>query len=165
MRHVIIQRGDEITEDSFAFIRDVEAASMPKAMRIFSSLRSISDITLMYECWPENIVLGRGIDWYRVVVETDRYFELASTASLPSRNVNSSRREMHAFLEEYVLIPSAKSGKNILASAKEDTSYKSLRRLIASGELELLEDSRRVADTVSSGKLVFHRVIMKPNIK
>ena len=152
--------GYNITEETIAFIRDIENQAYPEEMKVMQDAEDIEDLSYIYEYFESEITIARNKDWYIVYGEDEDSVEILDIASLPTRDREASRTEMHDYIVG-VINRKAKNGNiPVTLNAKEDTSYRMIQRMVNNGEYEIVEDIVNSWETNDS--IIMHRLELIP---
>lgn len=163
LRLLVEEKGKKITKETIAFIKFVEDQAYPDEMKLMQEDKTIKDIADTYDVGVSQITIARNKDWYIIYAENDDYIEICDIASLPNRDVDASRQEIHDYIVGVLNVKAHNSHKSVILCAKEDTSYKMIQRMVRNGEYEIIEDISTTWDSTSAIKM--HDLVLKPKIK
>ena len=160
MRRFIEESGFDITEETIEFIRNIENQAYPEEMKVMQDAEDIEDLSDIYGYYQSEITIVRNRDWYIIYGEDDDSVEILDIASLPTRDREASRREMHNYLIGVINKKAIADNKPVTLNAKEDTSYRMIQRMVANGEYEIVEDTVNSWETDDS--IVMHNLVLTP---
>ena len=164
MRKLIEETGSNITTKTLEYIKMVEDKAYPEEMKMMQEAEEVGDLSEIYDISIPRTTIARNLDWYIIYEETRDYFEIVDLASLPTRDKAASSKEIHDYLVNVINKKAEKSGKQVVISAREDTSYKTIQRMVKNGEYEILEDEEEMWDDDSDIKM--HNLVLRPiNVK
>ena len=163
MERVLIEEtGIKITGETIRFIRNIERLAYPEEMQEMQEDEDIYDIADTYDTPVARITIARNKDWYIIYGEDDEHFELIDIASSPTRDKEASRKEIHDYLVDVINKKAYESGKSVILSAKENTSYKMIQKMARNHEYEIIEDIMDTWDYDSA--IIMHNLVLKPII-
>ena len=160
MRKLIEESGFDITEETIEFIRNIENQAYPEEMKVMQDAEDIEDLSDIYGYFESEITIARNRDWYIVYGEDEDSVEILDIASLPTRDREASRREMHNYLVGVINRKAKDGNKPVILNAKEDTSYKMIQRMVNNGEYEIIEDTVNSWETDDS--IIMHNLVLNP---
>ena len=156
LRLLVEEKGRKITKETIAFIKSVEDQAYPDEMKLMQEDKTIKDIADTYDVDVSQITIARNKDWYIIYAENDDCIEICDIASLPSRDVDASRQEIHDYIVGVLNVKAHNSHKSVILCAKEDTSYKMI-------QYEVIKDISTTWDSTSAIKM--HDLVLEPKIK
>jgi len=160
MRKLIEESGSGITAETIEFIKYVEDQAYPEEMKLMQEDEDVEDILDTFDISLQGTTIARNLDWYIIFEEKRDYIEIVDLASLPTRDREASQREIHDYITKRINELAEKHGKYIVTSAREDTSYKMIQRMVSNGEYEIVEDEVEMWDDDSDIKM--HNLVLKP---
>lgn len=163
MRRLIEEAGIDITEETIEFIKNIENQAYPEEMKIMQDAEDIEDLADIYEYSESEITIARNRDWYIIYGEDEESVEIVDIASLPNRDRESSRREIHNYLTQVINRKAKDGNKPVTLNAREDTSYRMIQRMVNSGEYEIIEDTVNSWETDDS--IIMHNLVLTPIIE
>ncbi|MBR4262720.1 MAG: hypothetical protein IKQ35_05090 [Bacilli bacterium] len=159
-RRIIEETGFFISRDTVRFIRTIEGQAYPEEMQLMQESETVGDLSYTYGYGILQLTVVRGEDWYIIYGENRKHIELSDIASSPDRDVKTSRREMHDYLTGVMNVKAHAKKKPIILSAKEDTSYKMIQRMVRDKEYEIIDD---IAGTWDYGSaIIMHDLVLRP---
>ena len=159
-RKIIEENAHNISKETISFIRYVENQAYPEEMKMMQEDEDVEDISETYDVPIQQMIVVRGMDWYIIYSENHRYIEIVDIASLPTRDKDKSRREIHDYLIGVINKKAHDSNKAVILSAKEDTSYKMIQRMVRNHEYEIITD---IADTWDyDSAIIMHDLVLNP---
>lgn len=162
-RKLIVETGFNITDETLDFIKQVEKKAYPKEMILMNEVDSVIDLAETYETYPSSITIARNIDWYIIFDDNKANIEIIDIASLPNRDKEKSRTEIHDYIVNVINKKANEDKKPVLISAKEDTSYKMIQRMVNNHEYEVITDISDTWDIESA--ITMHDLVLKPIIQ
>lgn len=163
IRRLIEESGLDITDETIEFIKNIENQAYPEEMKVMQDAEDIEDLSDIYGYFESEITIARNRDWYIVYGEDEDSVEILDIASLPTRDREASRREMHNYLVGVINRKAKNGNKPVTLNAKEDTSYRMIQRMVNNGEYEIVEDTVNSWETDDS--IVMHNLVLTPIIK
>ena len=160
MRRLIEESGFDITEETIEFIRNIENQAYPEEMKVMQDAEDIEELSDIYGYYQSEITIVRNRDWYIIYGEDDDSVEILDIASLPTRDREASRREMHNYLIGVINKKAMADNKPVTLNAKEDTSYRMIQRMVANGEYEIIEDTPNTWEDDDS--IMMHNLVLRP---
>lgn len=160
MRRLIEEAAYDISDDTLEFVRSVENQSYPEKMKMMQDIEDIEELEDIYNYYLSEITIVRNNDWYIIYGEDDDSVEILDIASLPTRDRNASRQEMHNYITRVINQKAHNGNKPVTLNAKEDTSYRMIQRMVANGEYEILEDTPNAWETDES--IQMHNLVLRP---
>lgn len=164
-KKVVIEIGNQsfgITQESVDFIKMVELEAFPKEMITLQWCQNPAQLAYANRSNEKDLICGRGEDWYCLLSQSNETIWICDIASLPTRNVLESRKEIAEFIDKYVINLAANLNRHVLIEAREDTSYKMILRIVNQGKLKILTD-REFFWTGNNIKM--HFMELKPTVK
>ena len=159
-RELIEEMGSHITYETIEFVKQIENEAYPESMRILQEARGIMDYPEIFSYFVSQITIARNVDWYIIYAENNEHIDIIDLASLPTRDIDASRKEIHDYIVNVINERALEGNKPIIASAKEDTSYKMFQRMIKNGEFELDSDIKK--NWEYDDNITMHDIILKP---
>lgn len=159
-RELIEEVGQEISKETIRFIKSIERLAYPEEMQLMQEDENVYDISDTYDTPVSRITIARNKDWYIIYGEDYKHIELIDVASSPSRDKEKSRKEIHDYLVNVINKKAYDSGKSVILSAKEDTSYKMIQRMVNNHEYEIIEDIMDTWDYDSA--IIMHNLVLRP---
>lgn len=160
IRRLIEESGLDITGETVEFIKNIENQAYPEEMKVMQDAEDIEDLSDIYGYFESEITIARNRDWYIVYGEDEDSVEILDIASLPTRDREASRREMHNYLVGVINRKAKNGNKPVTLNAKEDTSYRMIQRMVNNGEYEIVEDTVNTWETDDS--IIMHNLVLTP---
>lgn len=162
MRRLIEESGENISEDTLSFIKNVENEAFPNEMKLMQNINSIEELENIYDYYLSELTITRNNDWYIIYGEDEDSVEIVDIASLSTRDSRASQ-EMHNYITSVINQKAHNGNKPVTLDAKEDTSYRMIQRMVNNGEYEILEDTTNTWE--DNDEIVMHSLILKPIIE
>ena len=159
-RKLIEEHGYDVSEDTLDFIKCVEDKAYPEEMKLMQGAEDMGDIAYIYGAYVRQITIARNKDWYIIYCEKDGNIEISDVASLPTRDVEASRREIHDYIVGVINAKAKQRNIPVILCAKEDTSYKMILRMVRNNEFEIIRDIIDTWDYDSAIRM--HDLILRP---
>ncbi len=163
LRRLIEETGYDISEDTLEFVRNVENQAYPETMKMLQDIETVEELEDAYNYYLSELTIARNKDWYIIYGEDEDSVEIVDIASLPDRDREASRKEMHNYLVGVINRKAKNGNKPVTLNAKEDTSYRMIQRMVANGEYEIVEDTPNTWEDDDSIKM--HNLVLRPVIK
>lgn len=163
IRRLIEESGLDITKATIEFIKNIENQAYPEEMKIMQNAEDIHDLSEIYGYFESEITIARNRDWYIVYGEDEDSVEILDIASLPTRDREASRREMHNYFVGVINRKAKNGNKHVTLNAKEDTSYRMIQRMVNNGEYEIVKDTVNTWETDDS--IIMHNLVLTPIIE
>lgn len=163
VRRLIEESSDSISASTLEFIKAVENEAYPEEMKMMQDVEDIEELEDIYNYYLSEITIARNNDWYIIYGEDEDSVEILDIASLPTRDRNASRQEMHNYIIRVINQKAHNGNKPVTLNAKEDTSYRMIQRMVANGEYEILEDIPNAWETDES--IQMHNLVLRPIIQ
>lgn len=160
MRRLIEESAYDISDYTLEFVKSVENQAYPEEMKMMQDMDEIDDLVDIYGYFPSEITIARNNDWYIIYGEDEDSVEILDIASLPNRDRNASRQEMHNYITRVINQKAHNGNKPVTLNAKEDTSYRMIQRMVDNGEYEILEDTPNTWETDES--IQMHNLVLRP---
>lgn len=160
IRRLIEESGYDISETTLEFIKNVENQAYPEAMKMMQDVEDIEELEDLYNYYLFELTVARNNDWYIIYGEDEDSIEIVDIASLPNRDRDASRQEIHNYLTRVINQKAHVAGKQITLNAKEDTSYRMIQRMVNNGEYEILEDETNTWE--NNDEIVMHNLVLRP---
>ena len=132
-------------------------------MKILQDIETVEELEDAYNYYLSELTIARNKDWYIIYGEDEDSVEIVDIASLPDRDREASRKEMHNYLVGVINRKAKNGNKPVTLNAKEDTSYRMIQRMVANGEYEIVEDTPNTWEDDDSIKM--HNLVLRPVIK
>lgn len=159
MRRLIEEGGYNISQETLDFVINVENEAYPEEMKLMQDICSIEELEETYGYYVEELTIARNNDWYIIYGEDEDGIEIVDIASLPTRD-RVSTQEIHNYITRVINTKAHSQNKPVKLSAKEDTSYRMIQRMVRNGEYEIIEDN---PDTwVNNDEIIMHDLILRP---
>lgn len=160
VRRLIEETGYDISEETLEFVKSVENQAYPEEMKVMQDVDDAEELEDIYNYYLSELTIVRNKDWYIIYGEDEDSVEIVDIASLPNRDREASRREMHNYIVGVINRKALNGKKPVTLNAKEDTSYRMIQRMIANGEYEIIEDTPNTWE--DDGSILMHNLILKP---
>lgn len=162
MRRLIEETGYNITQETLDFVIDVENQAYPEEMKLMQDVEDIEELEDIYTYYLDELTIARNNDWYIIYGEDEEAIEIVDIASLPTRE-RVATQEIHNYITGVINRKAHSQNKPVKLSAKEDTSYRMIQRMVRNGEYEIIEDT---PDTwVDNDEIIMHDLILRPIIQ
>lgn len=119
-------------DEVFEKVKQIEASAYPKFMQSLQYLKSVEDAMNYVEC-DGKILFHLGTDWYMLGCQTGNEVEIADLASkkgIPPFQLNQIFEDLKKSF----------SDKIITCDARSSTSYKLIKYLEKSGDIEIIHE-------------------------
>lgn len=163
IRRLIEETGDNISPETISFIKGIENIAYPEEMKVMQYVDDAEELEDIYNYYLSELTIARNRDWYIIYGEDEDSIEIVDIASLPNRDRESSRREMHNYIVGVINRKALNGEKSVTLNAKEDTSYRMIQRMVSNGEYEILEDETNTWE--NNDEIVMHNLVLRPIIQ
>lgn len=160
VRRLIEESGYDISDDTLEFVRSVENQAYPEEMKMLQDIEDIEELEDAYNYYLSELTIARNKDWYIIYGEDEDSVEIVDIASLPNRDREASRREMHNYIVGVINRKALNGKKTVTLNAKEDTSYRMVQRMVDNGEYEIIEDTPNTWEDDDS--IMMHNLVLRP---
>lgn len=160
IRRLIEETGYDISEETLEFVKSVENQAYPEKMKMMQDIEDLEGLEDVYNYYLSELTIVRNKDWYIIYGEDEDSVEIVDIASLPNRDREASRREMHNYIVGVINRKALSGKKPVTLNAKEDTSYRLIQRMVANGEYEIIEDAPNTWEDDDS--ILMHNLVLKP---
>ena len=162
-RRLIEESGYDITEETIQFIKNIENQAYPEEMKVMQDIEDAEELEDIYNYYLSELTIARNRDWYIIYGEDEDSIQIVDIASLPTRDIEASRKEMHNYIIGVINKKAIAGNKPVTLNAKEDTSYRMIQRMVSNGEYEILEDEINTWEY--NDEIVMHNLVLKPIIQ
>ena len=163
MRKLVSEDGRNISSDTIRFIKSIEDTAYPEDMKTMQEVEDLNDLSNVYSTQVDKITVARNNDWYIIYAEEEDGIEIVDIASLPNKDKEASRREVHEYLTKIINVKASNAGKSIRLNAKQDTSYRMIQRMVSNGDYEVIEDTPNFFDDDET--IQMHYLVLQPIIQ
>ena len=160
VRRLIEETGYDISEETLEFVKSVENQAYPEEMKIMQDIEDLEELEDAYNYYLSELTIARNKDWYIIYGEDEDSIEIVDIASLPNRDREASRREMHNYIVGVINRKALNGKKPVTLNAKEDTSYRMIQRMVSNGEYEIVEDTPNTWEDDEA--IIMHNLVLKP---
>lgn len=159
MRRLIEEEGYNISSNTLDFIISVENQAYPEEMKLMQDINSVDELEDIYGYYLDELTIVRNNDWYIIYGEDEEGIEIVDIASLPTRD-RAATQEIHNYITRVINRKAYSENKPVKLSAKEDTSYRMIQRMVRNGEYEIIED---IPDTwANNNQIIMHDLVLRP---
>ena len=162
-RKLIEETGYDISEETLEFVKSIENQAYPEEMKVMQDADDVEELEDIYNYYLSELTIARNRDWYIIYGEDEDSVEIVDIASLPNRDKEASRREMHNYIVGVINRKALNGEKTVTLNAKEDTSYRMIQRMVANGEYEIIEDTPNTWEDDDS--ILMHNLVLRPVIQ
>lgn len=162
MRRLIEESGYNISQETLDFVINVENQAYQEEMKLMQDVEDVEELEDLYNYYVEELTIARNNDWYIIYGEDDDSIEIVDIASSPTRDRIASQ-EIHNYITGVINRKAHSQNKPVKLSAKEDTSYRMIQRMVRIGEYEIIEDN---PDTwINNDEIIMHDLVLRPIIQ
>lgn len=162
LRRLVEEEGYDISDETLDFIKSVENEAYPEEMKLMQDIYDVEELEDVYNYYLEELTIARNNDWYIIYGDDEDSIEIVDIASLPTRD-RVSTQEIHNYITRVINQKAHRENKPVTLSAKEDTSYRMIQRMVRNGEYEIIED---IPDTwENNDEIIMHNLVLRPIIE
>jgi len=162
IRRLVEQEGYNITDETLDFVKSVEDEAYPEEMKLMQDIYDIEELEYIYDYCVEELTIARNNDWYIIYGDDEDSIEIVDIASLPTRD-RVATQEIHNYITRVINQKAHRENKPVKLSAKEDTSYRMIQRMVRNGEYEIIEDNPDTWE--DNDEIIMHDLVLRPIIQ
>jgi hypothetical protein len=162
LRRLVEEQGYNISEETLEFIKRVEDEAYPEEMKLMQDIDMIEELEDIYGYYTEELTIARNNDWYIIYGDDEDSIEIVDIASLPTRE-RVATQEIHNYITRVINQKAHNDHKPVTLSAKEDTSYRMIQRMVRNGEYEIIDDTPDTWE--DNDEIIMHNLVLTPIIQ